>query len=204
MTIEHVREAIGEILLQQTSPMKEFDLIQLLQAGDEPLLQADALRSDLSLFQTHFLVFHCLYSLQDEWLTQRVGQLQIEPLCIFCHPYEAAEKSAGAEVQPQDPLRDYYLNWSNCEGMSESGVEALLNQFWRRYARGPMRQSVLTEDIEKALHTLECETSEPTLIEVKRQYRLMVHRCHPDKGGDVGQMQQLQEAYELVCRGLFR
>ena len=56
-----------------------------------------------------------------------------------------------------------------------------------------------TEEIEKALEIL----SLPKMIsreDIKKQYRFLAKKNHPDKGGDVEKMEQLNYAYRLLMK----
>ena len=55
------------------------------------------------------------------------------------------------------------------------------------------------EEIEKALEVL----SLPKLIsksDIKKQYHFLAKKNHPDTGGDVEQMEQLNHAYKLLMK----
>lgn len=55
------------------------------------------------------------------------------------------------------------------------------------------------EEIESALETLEL----PKLItkaDVKKQYRFLAQKYHPDRGGDAGKMEQVNQAYQLLMK----
>ena len=55
------------------------------------------------------------------------------------------------------------------------------------------------EEIENALETLGL----PKLItkdDVKKQYRFLARKHHPDKGGDADKMEQVNHAYRLLMK----
>ena len=55
------------------------------------------------------------------------------------------------------------------------------------------------EEIEKALDTL----SLPKLItqaDIKKQYRFLARKHHPDKGGDARKMEEINHAYRLLMK----
>lgn len=191
MNIEHFQQAIADILLSSAQPIKEFDLIQQLQQSPYELLSKEALRGDLQLFRTHFLVFHCLYQLQTLWRTERAFELRIDPLHIELQTYQASPVGLAKE----DPLQSYYSHWENMTDTTQDDVERLLNSFWQGFADV---RKVSSSDVAKALEELGLDTIPDGLSVLRNHYRRLVHLHHPDKGGDVARMQAVQQAYTVL------
>lgn len=138
-----------------------------------------------ALFRRHFILFHALYKLRDELRVAGSGDLCISPLKIAKLPYQPG---AGALAEP-DPLRDYYLDISHLENTSESEIEDMLGRFWTRLhahddKQGALRVMQLEEPLDRAT--------------IKRRYRKLVMRYHPDRGGDTALLQELNAAVEVL------
>ncbi len=180
-----------EILESHPEGLGEHRLMRLLgEAGLEPFVELD-FHDPLALFQAHFLLFHVLYRLRDHFHEQRRAQLQIHTLAIRLGPYLPGEEGLARD----DPLRRYYLDLENLERVDREAVEVLLDRFWRRLAdRGD------TELRRRAL--AELGLSEPvSLEEIRRRYRKLAARHHPDRGGDATRMQRLNAAWRVLNSG---
>lgn len=208
-----LQQALHE-LLSGGAAYSEFELIQHLQNPPFELLNPAALSDNLTLFQTHFLVYHCLYQLQEQYLRQGQGLLQISALDIHLkpgrHSFECDndktdnrdvnqnQRQLQAGYQPDQKLRDYYLNLSHLSNTTEDDVQALLDDFWRRMSRYEMTQAD-DKDIEAALEYFGLSNEKPVQWQqVKQQYRRRMHQTHPDKGGEKASAQQVQRYFELL------
>lgn len=199
--MQAMKQAISDILLSQVQPLSEFELIRTLQNEPYELLSERALRGSLSLFQTHFLVFHCLYLLRDQWRAEGVCELRIEPLAIACEkPVVDAHDSRGTSLSQTDPLAEYYLDFSHFERTTTEKVEALLDGFWRNFAS--KGQPVTADERSQAMMVMELQTMPENQSQLKRQFRQQVHLKHPDKGGSASAMQALQQAYQVLTKAL--
>ncbi|WP_017940566.1 MULTISPECIES: DNA-J related domain-containing protein [unclassified Thioalkalivibrio] len=188
-------ERVLEYLRARSSGMTEHTLIaQLREAGIEPFAGA-RLQEPLSLFQTHFLLFHCLYRLRDrlagegEWLRIHCLDIGIESM-----PHTPGSSGAWGGAMPalQDPLRAYYLDLDRLDSMDAAAVETLLGEFWMRLGRDQKR--------EQALAVL--ELADPVdAAAIQRQYRRMAQRHHPDRGGDTATLQRINAARWILLGG---
>ncbi|MCW8905643.1 MAG: DnaJ domain-containing protein [Sedimenticola sp.] len=187
----HNNPLIPPILhLLRTSPegLSEHQLIKQLQR--DAALEDDAMRGDLGLFQTHFLVMNALYQLQDELRGDGL-LLQIDPLCVRLLPWAEGDSDADALLARDEPLRRYYLEWEHLQQTRESDVAKLLQRFWDRY--------YAIERQAEALCLLGLTGEEmPSWERIQRHYRLQAAKHHPDKGGDSDRFIQIREAYELL------
>lgn len=164
--------------------MKEYELMRVLRtASVEPFRQAD-LSDSLSLFQHHFLLFHCLYRLD-----QRLS-VEGEGLHIHCLDIRLIRRAAepGA-LAAHDPLREYYLDLRHLKDTDRSLVEEMLNTFWRHFGRYQGRDQAL------AVLELADPVDEAT---IRAQYRRLAMRHHPDRGGSADDFQRLREAADIL------
>lgn len=192
-------EVVGDVLLAQKGPLKEFELIQLLQEPPYSVIDKTALRSELSLFRTHFLVFHALYRLRDQWREEGLFDVHIDALHIQLLPLQASSKDAEQFPDRDDKLRRYYLDWDEFSATTEADVSALLNSFWQGMAGQPLLSE---EQREIALERLELTSMPESKAELRRSYLRLVHRYHPDKGGTEQQVNAVIEAYQLLVQQL--
>lgn len=156
-----VHEVLADLLVDMLSTMtdlfrqgvSEYQLISKLKNPPYSVFDYEALRDPLVLFKTHFVLFHALYCLRDQWRMSGVGELDIHALNIqlsaptsSCDSaYESFQKSnqkssqdsssnsdetQNHAVDAHDALASYYLNWSNFEETDKESVEALLDSFW--------------------------------------------------------------------------
>lgn len=170
----------------------EHELIESLQGQPYEFFDKEALRDPLTLFQTHFLLFHCLYKLRERWREQRKYELFIHTLNIECQPWH----SGVSAVAENDPLAEYYLDLNQLNTTSGADVESMLDDFWRRM--GHSSPGVRTDmPAAEAWQIMEVEPPVARAL-IKKQYRKLVHKYHPDKGGSVAKMQKIQKAYHRV------
>lgn len=167
--------------------MSEFELIQKLCLEKTTDFIDGELNDNLTLFQSHFLLFHHLYHLQTQlWLEQQ-GNLEISPLKIRLSDYREGEN----HLQQHDPLRDYYLNTDNLKNTTSEDIDKMLDDFWRRYLSPAERKS--------ALHVLGLQDPVDDKT-IKQSYRKLVMEHHPDRGGDKERLQSINEAIRFLSR----
>lgn len=193
--IEILCAALSE-LLQSQQQWTEHQLIEQLKQHPYQLFDEQALRDPLSLFQTHFLIFHCLYRLQADWRMNKIAELDIHTLAIKRQPWQPAKTG----VQRADPLASYYLDLTQLTDTSKGEVEQLLNDFWQTMGQRGATQKP-TMPFEQACRILQLE---PPLARqsLKRQYRRLIHKHHPDKGGSLKKMQNVKAAYQVLVQHL--
>jgi DnaJ-domain-containing protein 1 len=177
--------------LQVRRRLSEFDLIKLLE--QHQLLPEAEGSAELVLFQKHFIVRNALYRWQQELLgskeTLDLGLSEIELRSLGDASHSLPELDKGTES-----LAEFYLDWQNFESHGEGEVEGLLHSFWRDFAR---YQTVATEEVERALSVLGLRLP-VTLDELKKQYKQLAHRQHPDRGGVSEEFVRISEAYQTV------
>jgi len=177
---------IEKLLFERPRGISEHTLIrQLRDEGLAPFADA-VLADELHLFQVHFTLFHLLYRLRDRFRRERRWELHISPLNIALYSYQPGRAALAAA----DPLRSYYLDPKNLD-TDRGELGRLLDGFWRRLRAGDERQEALAV----------LELSEPVdLPTIKRRYRLLAMRHHPDRGGDTGTLQDLNRAMDVLKR----
>ncbi len=187
-----------KVLLLFPAGLSEFELIKKLEAEGQDGFKAGCLQGNLSLFQTHFFLFHSLYLLREQLREQlkeqfvldqeQQYQLQISPLCIQLIPLK---ENNGSSLADHDPLRDYYLDLDNLNDANETEVNQLLARFWERFITNDERRDAL-EELE-----LQDPVDWPT---IKKQHRRLAMKHHPDRGGDEERLQAINAAMELLAR----
>lgn len=178
----HLETPLLELLAAHPTGLSEFDLIRALQRHyDLAEFGEDALADPVSLYRTHFILFHVLYRLDES-----LSDSHIEVGCLCCRLVAYATGDAGGGPLDQaDPVRSYYLDLANLE-LERSEIERLMEGFWRLLNRGDGRR-------EAALATLGLRDPVGD-DEIKAAYRRLVMRHHPDRGGDKDRIQELNEA----------
>ncbi|AEP31342.1 DNA-J related domain-containing protein [Brumicola nitratireducens] len=190
-----LQDILSTFKAQFIEGVSEFEIITQLKKPPYSLFDDNALRDPLMLFQTHFVLFHSLYHLRNEWRAQSIGELNIGATLIKLQP----TLSFDAALQVADPLGDYYLDWNNFSATDEAGVEDLLNRFWQAMAGGDMQYCVSQEALNEASFALQIDSLEGlSLIQLKQQYRKLQHANHPDKGGSVEDSQRVLQAYTTL------
>lgn len=192
--ILELTDVVAILLSDYPDGLTEHKLLKLLQQAPHEFFAADALRDPLILFQTHFLLFHCLYLIKQRWCATQQAELDISALMIIKRPFifEKIEVSKIQQLLSADPLAQYYLNWSHFSSTTEEDIESLLNNFWRKVLR-PQNE----ENIQQSLTIMQLDAPVPT-AQLKVQYRRLAQSHHPDKGGDSEYFKQICQAFHQL------
>lgn len=186
-------------LLKQKNPISEFELLKALEATQK--FNFSLSHQELELFQTHFLLFHFLYQLRDKWLANVTGRLEIHTLEICLHPcHDEVNLATKATLAKIDPLRDYYLNLENLN-ITAAEVNALLDQFWARFAQQQSSQ-LSQSQLETDLALLQLSFEQMNLEMVSHQSRKLLQNAHPDRGGSAQAFQSIKEARDRILKHL--
>lgn len=179
-------------IIQQKS-VSEFELIKLLQSEPYNIFDQNIFQDNLALFQTHFLVYHVLYKLNDFGINSKSFYLDILPTSIQLMPYQESDGSNLQVGSTDSKLRDYYLDLTHFSDTDEQEVETLLDDFWQKF--------IVTNNQEQLVDALELfgYSAPPTLSELKKDYRQLSNTHHPDKGGSVTEFQKLNSAYRIIA-----
>jgi hypothetical protein len=199
--IAELIDVLDVLLEENPEGFTEHQLLTLLQQQPHAFFAADALRDPLLLFQSHFLLFHCLYSLRNRWQKNQHAQLDISVFKIQKSRLDI-NKTLSPPADPfsedkkllfnADPMAHYYLDWSHFSTTSSDDVDELLNRFWKK-----MWMPQQEEDIQQALIIMELETPIP-LPQLKQQYRRLAQRFHPDKGGNSEHFKKICQAFHQL------
>ena len=213
--ISELIDLLTILILDHPDGCSEYELLTLLQQPPYEFFDKNAMNDPLKLFQTHFLLFHCLYTLRAQWLDSKQALLSISALKIVRSPlknkdftlstsHSSSQSSSHINKQSNnpiscenshpvldDPLAEYYLDISHLSNTERSDVEALLDSFWTGMKTANPRFDS-KESLSEAMAILELKA--PVEVkDLKGQYRRLAQRYHPDKGGD-------SEHFKKICR----
>ncbi len=205
------KDDVYRALAGRTAPVYESALLKEL-AG------VSSLPGDMrELFNLHFALFNTLYLLKFE-LAPRGYYLHIEPMRIrlvpapgagACHhydpesgsycaaasggfPYCASHSPMYADRQDAvsfDPLLEFYLNPENIAFGESDLLKKLMNGVMvYAFRRGEVRESLEFFDLVN-----------PNRAIVRRRYRELARRYHPDITGDDAMMKKLNRSYQVLC-----
>ncbi|WP_455198989.1 DNA-J related domain-containing protein [Kaarinaea lacus] len=188
MDSDTFEQTLLEVLRHHPAGLSEYELIQALDDFGQPGFDTATLRENLSLFQTHFFLFHSLYRLRDRLWENREARLDINALCIQLLP---VVDKAGAEISEHDPLREYYLDLDNLEKTDSDDVARLLTHFWAGFISNDERRDALSE----------LDLQDPVdWSTIKDQHRRLVMEHHPDRGGDEERLRAINAAMDVLAR----
>ena len=192
----HLEKYLVDILSEHPQGLSEYQLIGILQQPPYEVFDKTALSETLTLFQSHFVLFHSLYQLRAQGLRAKQYDLQIFATDIKFLPYV----SEGVGLAAVDKLQNYYLDWQNFAVTTEQDVETLLSQFWYAMTGGKKNLSIddaVLSKITEAYKAFELPMDSKMSV-VKSTYLHLQHRHHPDKGGDKKRSQQLEAQFQLI------
>jgi hypothetical protein len=175
--------------------ISEYELICTLKSPPYSIFDEDALCDSLMMFQTHFVLFHCLYQLRNRWREQKIGELAIGLTTITLNPI----LESFTNIETEDSLANYYLDWSNLGCSNKNYIEALLDSFWQKMAGSELNANMSLSELKRVCIVMEIESLEDiTLLEIKQQYRKLQHKNYPDKGGSIKVSQSVLQAYSQL------
>lgn len=185
---EQLYEPIVEVLERAPEGLTEHELLHALTEqgflGFDPAL----LGEELLLFQTHFFLFHVLYRLRDVLREQQRYELAIFCLEIRLWPCRSLN-AQSEELVEADPLREYYLNLRNLQETDAVEVRRMLEGFYSRLEAYEQRLT--------AYQTLGLNEG-AGLAAVRRRYKSLVKKYHPDHGGDREKFQEVKQAMQIL------
>jgi hypothetical protein len=195
-------ESLIWALLKTQKTIGEYQLMRTLAEEGFPQFKPDL--DPLIMFRAHFLLFHLLYRLQDRWLFESRGWLSIHTTDIHLQEMQSvadSEEESRQELLEDDPLKSYYLDYSEFLNTQEEDVLSLLDDFWRKMAGSPIH-AMGPEDRLKAQQRLGLQGQTVSIESVKLQFRSLCQLHHPDKGGDPQVFRQICDAKEVLLQSL--
>ena len=190
--INQLINTLQQLLEAKPMGLSEYELLKQLKSAQQPLFVSANLSDALSLFRSHFVLFHALYLLRDSLRSAGHLDLDISPLHICLLPTSKHSNTHAQMLNLRDPLRDYYLDLDNLMGTDRTAVEQLLNNSLASLKPSAQVSDALAElGIEQPLHTLSTEA-------LRSHYRQLVSRHHPDRGGCTERLQRINQAMDIV------
>ncbi len=186
--LQALQDALYQVLQKYDDGIREFDLMTALSKYAGVAYQVHLRGDMLSLFQSHFLLFHCLYRLRDRLRHAGEFELAIHCLNIQLLPYQATDSGT---LTCSDSLREYYLDLNHLNEASVAGVASLLDAFWGRYES----QNEHTDALDVFGLSAPVEYAD-----VKARYRRLVMDHHPDRGGEIANIQLINESFACLKR----
>jgi hypothetical protein len=184
--------------------LSEFELIKRLQQ-EHGLIPDDYQGSTQALFTTHFLLFNALYVLQDRWLAQQKGLLRVSPLSIVFDRFQDSitHEPIGPAYLAESTdleLKAYYLDLRHLAAEDEVSLNRMLDGFWARlYRQAP----AVDDHIQRALLIFGLSAHPQEEIDyklIKSRYRKLAMAYHPDRGGDLDRIKDVNEAMAILSR----
>jgi len=178
-----------ELLRAHPGGLSEYQIITGLKARGLYIDEMDD--PSMALYTGHFFVMNALYSLQRELLPDGL-YLEVSPMMNRLHAVAGGGGHGALRDNAADAaLSAYYLDWRNLDTMTPAGVKALLDGFWERFSA--------VEDGGDAYGTLGLSAA-AEWGEIKKAYRRLAARHHPDKGGDPARFIEVREAFLVLKR----
>lgn len=184
-----MHEAVAALLRTHPEGLSELALLKALQAEPWQVLGKIDFSTPAALYPVHFLLFYVLYHWRDALHREiKAETLDIGPMNIRLRPLiQARTDQPGAH----DPLADFYRDLDNLD-LTDERVEQMVNNFWRGVQ--PPDESRLS----RACEALEVPCPPPELPQVRRQFRRLAMRHHPDRGGSTKRLQSLNEGMAVL------
>tara|TARA_R110002167_G_scaffold245723_4_gene451109 strand:+ start:1049 stop:1651 length:603 start_codon:yes stop_codon:yes gene_type:complete len=166
----------------------EHQIIKHLQATKTPPFDTFSLSHSKDLFNAHFLCMHALYHLKKQFEKERkfsllINSVRVEQILFQDNKVEV--DSPQTFLETSNPLEAYYLNPRHYFETQESEINDMLKSFWNKYLAQDQKQ--------EALNILELPMEADSKM-IKKQYRRLAQKYHPDKGGCAEKFHQIREA----------
>ncbi|WP_299015141.1 DNA-J related domain-containing protein [uncultured Photobacterium sp.] len=198
MDLERNTEYDNPLIWPIISILKEKPSGWMIHTLSEALKQQGLLTTldddqEKDLFKRNFLLMNALYQLQEMLLPEQWLQAQAMDIRLYANPAEERN-----QIDQDDPLRSYYLDWQNYNTDTDV-IKSLLSSFWRRYQSHIGSTTIhgtqpLPED-----YTLFGLPADASPSQIRRQWRKLALRWHPDRpNGDAEQFRKICEAWQRL------
>lgn len=172
----------------------EHQIIKHLQ--DKKIEPFDQFNLSLSkdLFSAHFLCMHALYHLKNQYAVQQTFVIIIQSVRVQRFSLSLLHSSKTNEeikqfIEVSDPLASYYLDPKHYFETREDEINDMLKSFWTKYLAQDKKQ--------EALSILELPVNADMEM-IKKQYRRLAQKHHPDKGGCAEKFNEIREAKTIL------
>lgn len=179
---------LHEILKDHPNGIREYDLLVILKKKELPVFCDSDFSDTLDLFRAHFMLFHLLYILRDYLRGEEKGTVEIHFLKIVLLPWQSTDQKLPAL---RDTLAEYYGDLTNMTETRKVDVETMIDQFWKDYIEYHLKP--------KSLAVLGLD-EQATKTEIKKRYRYLAKRHHPDHGGDTAKFNRISDAAQNLLR----
>lgn len=180
--------SVLNVVERQTESIKVHSLFAVL--AEQQLIPVLDESAEKDLFKRNFLIMNALYQLQALLVPEK--WLQVEAMDIRIMPYNAAQHA----IADNDPLRDYYLDWSHYEADNHE-IKRLLEQFWTRY-KEYVGVTGVTMSHKQALNCFGLDENASSR-EIRHAWRRCALKWHPDRpGGDSEKFRKYCEAWSIL------
>ncbi len=192
--------AVLSILKNSDEPIGLYELMQELEAQGYVLVEnAEQLSYEMQIFRKNFVVMNALYQIQHD-IAKSGYYLYISSLKIVICAIDSEEAltlmGVAEDIEADQKLADYYLDWDHYFSTGQTDVEALFDNFWKHFDDYTSRKKS-DEGRLDALTTLELE-SDASWKDVQQSFRKKAAINHPDRGGDSKKFIEIREAYQLL------
>ena len=203
------RERLLRALTDRRGRIDESELL-------ERFLPGEPTDTSLELFRRHFELYHALYSLEESVLARglklhiglawvELHELPPDGACRyfdsgFCRAPSGGDgycdlhrdlmrrrEEAGALGRAS--LKSYYLDRSNLDTMDGTRLEMMM--------QGVYRYASNYDEVEDARRTLGLDR-DFSIGRLRRRFRYLSKRDHPDSGGDSERFNRIQKAYRRL------
>ena len=187
-----LEDQLLELLSAEPAGFSEHDLLKRLRESNALFADFNA-REPLSLFRSHFVLFHALYRLRDRARRERRGELAIDPLAIVLRPAAADASAQAIFATPEaERLSAWYGDWERWRTATAAEVIEWLRQF----------QALRRSGGQRALALAALGLQDPVdRAAIKQQYRRLAMRHHPDRGGDGLRLRDINAAWAVLQAG---